>query len=60
MRPTRLSFPPADADVIGFADWLCGLFRNRSAALATIVRLSDEYRAWRAAVEYCQHCRRRD
>lgn len=46
----------AYADIVGFAGFLARLFGNKRRGLAALIRLTPEYRAWRAQVERCPHC----
>lgn len=58
-RYHRLDFStkrPADADVIGFADWLAVVFGSRRQAVASILRATALYTRWRRQVEQCPVC----
>lgn len=44
-------------DVAGFADYVTALFGSPVRGLATVIRATPEYRAWRSTVEWCAVCR---
>lgn len=58
-RHHRLDFSsqrPADADVVGFAQWLSQVFGSRRQAIATLIRATRLYDRWRRNTEQCPVC----
>jgi hypothetical protein len=53
----RQSLQRQAPDVAGFADYVTQLFGSPVRGLATVIRATPEYRAWRATVEWCAVCK---
>lgn len=57
MATLRQSLQRQAPDVAGFADYVTQLFGSPVRGLATVIRATPEYRAWRATVEWCAVCK---
>jgi len=57
MATLRQSLQRQAPDVAGFADYLTQLFGSPVRGLATVIRATPEYTAWRATVEWCAVCK---